>query len=222
MVNVNDVLPVASASVSMTVMDHGITGWVIDLIDAIGEVGVGVLILVENLFPPIPSELILPFAGFRAHEGQMNLVLAWVAATIGSLIGALILYTMGALIGYDRLHELAGHRWFVILSQSDLERGQRFFERHGGKVVVLGRCVPIVRSIVSIPAGLVRMPLPRFIVYTVIGSSVWNAAFIGAGWVLDDTYGRAEGWVQPVGLAVLVALVIGIGLLAVRKVRGSM
>ena len=202
-------------------MAHGgITDWVIDVIDTIGEVGVGALVLLENLFPPIPSELILPLAGFRAHEGHMNLVLAWLAATIGSLTGALILYAMGALIGYDRLHELAGRRSFVVLSQSDLERGQRFFERHGGRVVLLGRCVPLVRSIVSIPAGLIRMPLPRFIGYTVIGSGVWNAAFIGAGWVLDDNYDRVQGWVQPVGLAVLLALLAGIGFVATRKVRG--
>jgi membrane protein DedA with SNARE-associated domain len=219
--SLGSVVIVATASLGMVVVGQGgITGWVIDVIDAIGEVGVGVLVLLENLIPPIPSELVLPLAGFRAHEGQMNVVLAWLAATIGSLTGALILYEMGALVGYDRLYELAGRRSFVVLSRSDLERGERFFQRHGGKVVLFGRCVPLVRSIVSIPAGLIRMPLPRFVVYTVIGSGVWNAAFIGAGWVLDDNYDRVQGWVQPVGLVVLFALLAGIGLVAVRKVRG--
>jgi membrane protein DedA with SNARE-associated domain len=214
------VLAVGSRFVSTVVAGHGgLAGWVIDVVDTIGEMGVGALILLENLFPPIPSELILPLAGFRAHEGQMDLVLAWFAATIGSLTGALILYAMGALFGYDRLHELAGHRSFVMLSQRDLERGERFFERYGGKVVLLGRCIPIVRSIVSIPAGLIRMRLSKFVLYTLIGSAVWNAAFIGAGWALDDNYDRVQHWVQPAALTVLFFLLAGICIVAARKMR---
>lgn len=196
-----------------------LSSWVIKFVDAVGVIGVGLLIAAENLFPPIPSELILPLAGYRAHEGQMPIVSAWVAATLGSLAGAVILYGMGALVGYERLHDLAGRRWFMILSQADLERGSRFFERHGGSVVLLGRCVPLVRSIVSVPAGLARMPLPRFIAYTVIGSSIWNAAFIGAGWLLDDQYTHVQDWVRPVGFAVLAALLVAIGIAITRRQR---
>jgi membrane protein DedA with SNARE-associated domain len=199
--------------------ETGITGWVIDVIDRIGEVGVGVLIAVENLFPPIPSEVILPLAGFRANEGELNVVLAWVAATIGALVGALILYGLGAVIGYDRLHDLAGKRWFVVLGVKDLERGERFFERHGAKVVLFGRCIPLVRSVVSVPAGLARMPLPKFLLYTAIGSGVWNALFIATGWTLGDNYERVEGWVQPLSYAVVGALLLWVAFLTYRKVQ---
>jgi membrane protein DedA with SNARE-associated domain len=198
--------------------ESGITGWVIDVIDSIGAVGVGALIAIENLFPPIPSEVILPLAGFRAHEGQMNVVAAWVAATIGALVGAVILYGLGAVVGYDRLHELAGKRWFFVLSQKDLERGERFFEQHGAKVVLIGRCIPLVRSVVSVPAGLARMPLPLFLLFTAIGSGVWNALFIGAGWVLGDNYARVEGWVKPFSYAVVAAIAVWLVVLAVRKI----
>jgi membrane protein DedA with SNARE-associated domain len=196
----------------------GITGWVIDVIDSIGEVGVGVLITAENLFPPIPSEVILPLAGYRAEEGELSVVLAWVAATIGAVVGALILYLVGAIVGYDRLHDLAGRRWFVLVSQSDLERGNRIFHRHGGRIVLLGRCVPLVRSVVSIPAGITGMPLPRFHVYTTIGSGIWNAIFIGAGWRLGDNYERVEGWVGPLSYLVVAALV---GWLLVNAVKNA-
>ena len=187
--------------------DGGVTGWVTDVVDRIGEVGVGALITLENLFPPIPSEVILPLAGYRAQAGELNVVLVWVAATVGALVGALILYALGALVGFDRLHDLAGRRWFVVLNQKDLERGERFFERHGGKIVLLGRCVPLVRSVVSVPAGLARMPLPKFVLYTVAGSAVWNALFITAGWFLGDRYDEVERFVAPAGYAVLAAVV---------------
>lgn len=199
--------------------ENGVTGWVVDVIDSIGEVGVGALVTLENLFPPLPSEVILPLAGFRANEGELNVVLAWVAATIGALLGAFVLYGLGAVVGYDRLHDLAGKRWFVVLSQRDLERGNRFFHQHGGKIVLLGRCVPLVRSVVSVPAGLAGMPLGRFSVFTAIGSGIWNALFIGAGWVLGANYDKVERWVQPLSYAVVAAILGWVVVLAVRKVR---
>lgn len=191
----------------------------LEVVDRAGEIGVGALVALENLFPPIPSEVVLPFAGFRAERGDLNLVLAWLAATIGALVGALILYALGAWVGSERLHELAGKRWFVVLSQSDYERGERFFERHGGKIVLFGRCVPLVRSVVSVPAGVARMPLPRFCLYTAAGSAVWNALFVGAGYQLGQNYERVERWVKPIGYAVLAAFVAWVAWLTWRKVR---
>jgi membrane protein DedA with SNARE-associated domain len=189
------------------------------IVDRVGEVGVGALIALENLFPPIPSELILPFAGFRAERGDLNLVLAWVSATVGALVGALVLYALGAWVGAERLRELAGKRWFIVFGQRDFDRGQRFFERHGAKIVLLGRCVPIVRSVVSVPAGVARMPLARFCAYTVAGSAVWNALFIGAGYQLGANYDRVEAWVRPFAYLVLVVLVAWVAWLTWRKVR---
>ncbi|MDP9421162.1 MAG: DedA family protein [Actinomycetota bacterium] len=192
---------------------------ILRVVDQVGEVGVGALVALENLFPPIPSELILPFAGFRAERGELNVVLAWVAASIGALVGALVLYALGAWVGSERLHALAGQRWFVVLSQKDYERGERFFDRHGGKVVLLGRCVPLVRSVVSVPAGVARMPLPRFCMYTLAGSGVWNAAFIAVGFLLGENYHRVEDWVAPFSYAVLAAFVGWIAWLSWRKVQ---
>ena len=191
----------------------------LQVVEGIGEVGVGMLVALENLFPPIPSEVILPFAGFQAERGELNLVLAWVAATIGALVGALVLYGVGAWVGTERLHELAGKRWFVMLSQKDYERGERIFERHGTKFVLFGRCIPLVRSVVSVPAGVARMPLAQFCAYTAVGSAVWNAIFIGAGYQLGQNYERVEGWVRPIAYAVLLGLVLWVVWLTARKVR---
>ena len=197
----------------------GAGGGLLRVVEQVGEVGVGALVALENLFPPIPSEVILPFAGFQAERGELNLVLAWVAATAGALLGALILYALGAWVGSERLRALAGQRWFVVLSQKDYERGERFFERHGGKIVLLGRCVPLVRSVVSVPAGVARMPLARFCLYTVAGSAVWNALFLGVGYQLGQNYDRVERWVAPVTYTVVAASVVWIGWLTWRKVQ---
>lgn len=197
------------------------TDWVFMIVDRLGALGVGLLVLLENLIPPIPSEVILPLAGFRARTGSLNVVALWPAATAGSVLGALLLYGLGAWLGYDRLHRLAGHRWFVFASQKDLERGDAVFDRHGGKVVLLARCVPFLRSVVSIPAGISGMPLVRFVVLTTIGSGVWNAAFIALGWALGENWNRVQGWLGPVSYVVLGLLALGLVALAVRRARGA-
>ena len=170
--------------------------WIFGIIDRLGAPGVGLLILLENLIPPIPSEVVLPLAGFRSSTGDLDVLAVWFAATLGAVVWALVLYGLGAGLGYDRLYRLAGHRWFVLAGQSDIDRGHALFERHGGKVVLLARCVPFLRSVVSIPAGVLGMPMSRR------GSSRsprsaaawWNAAFLaaapgrGARW---DQVGRA-------------------------------
>lgn len=189
------------------------------IVDRLGAAGVGLLILLENVIPPIPSEVILPLAGFRARTGALNVLAVWPAATAGSVLGALLLYGLGAWLGYDRLHRLAGHRWFLLVSQKDLERGDAVFDRHGGKVVLLARCVPFLRSVVSIPAGISGMPLVRFVVLTAIGSGVWNAAFLALGWVLGENWEQVERFVGPVSYAVLALLAVGVAVLVVRRLR---
>jgi membrane protein DedA with SNARE-associated domain len=135
------------------------------------------------------------------------------------VLGALLLYGLGAWLGFERLHRLAGHRWFVLVSRKDLERGERVFERHGGKVVLFGRCVPFLRSVVSIPAGISRMPLPRFVVLTALGSGVWNAAFIALGWVLGENWDQVERFLAPISYVVLALLAVGLVVLIVRRLR---
>jgi membrane protein DedA with SNARE-associated domain len=198
-----------------------VADWVFSIVDRLGAAGVGLLILLENIVPPVPSEVILPLAGFRARTGGVNVVAVWPAATAGSVLGALLLYGLGAWLGYDRLHRLAGHRWFVFVSQKDMERGERVFERHGGKVVLLGRCVPFLRSVVSIPAGISGMPLVRFVVLTAVGSGVWNAAFIGLGWALGENWDQVEDVLGPVSYVVLALLGVGLVVLMVRRVRSA-
>ncbi|GAA3260369.1 DedA family protein [Dactylosporangium siamense] len=197
------------------------TDWIFDVIDQLGPVGVGMLIALETLVPPIPSELILPLAGFRARAGAMHPVLVWVSATVGAVAGSLVLYWVGARLGYDRLHRLAGKRWFLLTGQRDLERGRRLFQRHGSWFVALSRCVPILRSLVSIPAGIERMRLPKFVLLTTAGSGVWNALFIGAGWLLAERWQQVERFSAPAGTAVGVLLCAGLAVLVARKLRPS-
>jgi membrane protein DedA with SNARE-associated domain len=199
----------------------GLAGWVVDVVDRLGPLGVGALIALENVIPPIPSEIILPFAGFSANRGDINAIAAWVAATLGSLAGAYVLYAVGALIGYERIRELAGKRWFILFGASDLDRGERFFDRYGSWIVFFGRFVPLVRSIVSVPAGVERMSLLRFTLLTVAGSAVWNAVFIAVGYELGDRWEDVEGWVAPASYAVGGLLLVGLGWLTVRKLRAS-
>jgi membrane protein DedA with SNARE-associated domain len=198
-----------------------VSDWVVDVIERLGAVGVGLLIFLENVLPPIPSEVILPFAGFTSRRGDLNAVAAWVAASIGSLAGALVLYGIGALVGEERLRELSRKRWFVFFGEKDFDRGERFFDRYGAQVVFFARFVPLVRSVVSVPAGLDRMPLGRFALLTLAGSAIWNAVFIGAGWVLGDNWERVEGWVGPLSYVVVALLAAALVVLVLRKVRRS-
>ena len=195
------------------------TEWVVDVVERLGAIGVGLLIFLENVLPPIPSEVILPFAGFAAEQGRVNAIGAWFAATIGSLSGAAVLYAIGAFIGEERLRELSRKRWFVFFSEKDLDRGLTFFDRFGVWVVFFGRFIPLVRSIVSVPAGLDRMPLVRFGVLTFVGSGIWNAVFITAGWILGENYDRVEKYVAPASYAVVALLAVAGVWLIGRKIN---
>ncbi len=198
---------------------QSITGPVVDVIESVGEVGVGALIALETVLPPIPSEVILPFAGFAAADGRLNAPLAWVCATVGSLVGASILYWLGLALSYERLYHLAGKPWFFLFGQRDLDRGFRFFDRHGSVVVLVGRFIPFIRSVVSVPAGMDRMPLPRFLALTGLGSGIWNAAFIWLGFRLREDYEVVEQYMGPASRVVLGLCVLVLVWLVVRRVR---
>jgi membrane protein DedA with SNARE-associated domain len=191
--------------------------WISSVMDALGPFGVGVLIALETIIPPIPSELVLPLAGFRAREGAMNVILVWVAATAGGVAGALVLYWLGRWLGYERLHRLAGRRWFFVASQKDVDRGCALFEKNGSWIVAASRCVPVLRSVVSLPAGMTRMALPKFTVLTAIGTGVWNAAFISAGWFLAEEWQKVDQYMGPVSIVVIGLIVVGLGFLAWRR-----
>jgi len=184
-------------------------GWATDVIEKLGYWGLALMVALENVFPPIPSEVVLPMAGFLTGDGRMNYGLALLAATIGSVVGALILYEIGHLIGEHRLRWLV-HRygkWFGV-KDADIDRADAWFDRYGGVAVMLCRVVPIVRSLISIPAGLRRMPLGAFVLYTTIGSVVWNAVLIGAGWILGNNWKEVEQYVGYLQYLVILAVLL--------------
>ena len=151
----------------------------LDVIDAMGAVGVAALVALENLFPPLPSEVVLPLAGFLAGQGKLSLAAVLVAATVGSVVGALVLYWAGAALGRDRMRRIAER--LPLMDADDVDRAQGWFDRHGRSAVLVGRLVPGVRSLVSIPAGIARMPLLPFLGYTTLGSAAYNAVLVLLG-----------------------------------------
>ncbi|KUL29508.1 DedA family protein [Actinoplanes awajinensis] len=196
----------------------GLTGWVASVIDSLGEAGVGLLVALENLIPPIPSEIVLSMAGYLASAGRVNLVLVWAAATIGALVGALLLYWVGRGLGEERLR-----RWLdrvPLVDLDDLTKADRWFEKHERAAVLFGRCAPVVRSLVSIPAGANRMPVGQFALFTTIGSGVWNALFIGAGYALGSRWQDVEKYGHWFDYAIGAFFVAAIGWWVVKKVRG--
>ena len=186
----------------------GIAGWVLDVIEAAGYPGVASLVALEIVFPPLPSEAVLLLGGFLAGEGRLSLPGVIAAATTGSLIGALVLYGLGAWLGDARVRHLVRRygRWLFV-KEEDLDRAEGWFERHGYKAVLLGRVVPIVRSLVSVPAGVIRMPLGRFLAYTTLGSVVWNGLSIGLGWWFGERWELVAGYTRYLEYAVVVAAV---------------
>lgn len=185
--------------------------WVQDVIEQLGYLGVALLVVAENVFPPIPSEVVLPFAGFVAQRGSESVVLMILAATVGSVGGALIMYWIAAIIGDERLHAFTRRfgKW-VQIREVDLTRAEEWFDRHATSAVLLGRCVPLIRSVVSIPAGFRRMKLVPYIAYTFMGSLVWNILLIGAGALLGDNWERVGSYVG-VFQWVVIALVVAAG-----------
>ena len=200
----------------------GLVGWVLSVIEALGAIGVGLLVALESIFPPIPSEVVLPLAGFLAGQGKLGFVTVLVWSTVGSLVGALALYWLGAALGIRRLCRLAEK--MPLMDGRDVERAAAWFERHGMWAVLLGRMVPGVRSLVSIPAGVERMPLWLFSLLTVVGSAVWNALFIGLGWLLGDRWtevGRYSDVLNYVVIGgIVLVCVLLLGRRAVRRRRG--
>lgn len=188
-----------------------ITGWVTDTIEVLGYVGVALLVALESVFPPIPSEVVLPMAGFVAGRGDAS-VLGMVAASIvGSVVGSWVLYGLSAAIGPDRLHGFVERhgRWFGV-KVADLRRAEEWFDRRSDMAVFFGRCVPLVRSLVSVPAGFRRMPLLRFTAFTAAGSALWNLALIGAGALLGEQWHVVGEWISKLQSVVIAAAVMGL------------
>lgn len=184
--------------------------WITGLLDRTGYLGVLLLMLAENVFPPIPSELIMPLAGFNAARGEANLLLLVLAGTIGSLAGALVWFYLGRWLGKDRLKRIASrHGRWLTLSPRDIDEAERWFARHGAWAVFIGRLVPGVRTLISVPAGITGMPVPRFLAWTALGTAVWTALLAGAGYLLQSQYGLVSAWVNPTSNVIVGLIAVG-------------
>ncbi|WP_336318191.1 DedA family protein [Streptomyces lavendofoliae] len=182
--------------------------WINSLMDTLGAPGAGLAIALENLFPPLPSEVILPMAGFASATGRIGLVAALLWTTAGSVVGALALYGVGALLGRERTIAIAAK--LPLVKVSDIERTEAWFARHGTKAVFFGRMIPIFRSLISVPAGIERMPLPVFLGLTTLGSAIWNTAFVLAGYALGDNWEQVTHYVSLYSKVVLVVAVCAV------------
>jgi len=190
--------------------------WIHGLMDTLGAPGAGLAIALENLFPPLPSEVILPLAGFAAGTRQMSLAAALLWTTAGSVVGALALYGVGALLGRDRTIALASR--LPLVKASDVERTEAWFARHGTKAVFFGRMIPVFRSLISVPAGVERMPIPTFLWLTTLGSALWNTLFVLTGYLLGENWQQVTGYVSLYSSVVLGAAAAAVLLFAVVRV----
>ncbi|GAA2046105.1 DedA family protein [Agromyces tropicus] len=194
----------------------GLAAWAVGLMEALGAPGAGLAIALENLFPPLPSEVILPLAGFTASRGSFTLVevLAW--TTAGSVVGALALYLVGALLGRERTRAIV--KAIPLVDVADVDRTEAWFDRHGRRAVFFGRMVPLFRSLVSIPAGVTRMQVGAFLALTTLGSAIWNTVFVLAGYVLGENWHVVEPWSDALQVVVIAAVAIAVAVFAAKRV----
>ncbi|MEU4294354.1 DedA family protein [Kribbella sp. NPDC026596] len=200
----------------------GVAGWAIDLMERLGAPGAGLAVALENLFPPLPSEVILPLAGFAASRGDLGLVSAILFTTLGSIVGALALYGVGAGLGRDRTRAIAGK--LPLVKVQDVDKAEEWFTRHGPKAVLIGRLVPVVRSLISVPAGVERMSVAIFLALTAVGSLVWNSLLIVAGYQLGERWHVVEssvGIFQKLVIAGAAAAVVWFVVVKIRARRSD-
>jgi len=185
------------------------TDWIIQTISQWGYVGIFLVMLAESIFPPIPSELIIPFAGFAAANGELNFFGVIAAATIGAVVGMLPWYFAGRIFGLDRVRWLADrYGRLLTMNAEEIDTAVGFFQRYGPIIVLFGRLLPIIRTLISIPAGLARMPLPIFLLASTAGALVWNTVLTLAGYVLHEHYEVIEVVLDPLSYLVLAAVVL--------------
>jgi membrane protein DedA with SNARE-associated domain len=182
--------------------------WIIRTIESTGDFGIVFLMFLENVFPPIPSELIMPLAGFIVSKGEIPFWRVVLSGTIGSVLGALPLYYAGYFIGDQRLERFVDKhgRWLTI-SPEELESAKKWFDKYGRAAVLLCRLVPGIRSLISIPAGIKRMPIISFVCYTAIGAGSWTCILTYAGYLLGEKFDQVEKYLNPVSYCILITIV---------------
>lgn len=183
---------------------------IVDIVSRSGYLGIFLLMFLENLFPPIPSELIMPLAGFAAARGDLNITLVVAAGTAGSVVGALPWYYLGVLFGRERLKRIADKhgRWLTV-SSGDIDVASRWFERHGRSAIFSGRLVPAIRTLISVPAGIMRMPMLAFLAYSAAGSLIWTGLLAAAGFTLQAQYAVVAQYLDPVSKGIVGLIIVG-------------
>lgn len=194
-----------------------VTDWAVNLMETIGAPGAGLAIALENLFPPLPSEVILPLAGFTASRGNFSLFEAILWTTLGSVVGAYALYALGAWLGRDRMRRLVSK--VPLIDIEDVDRVEAWFARHGYRAVFFGRMIPLFRSLVSIPAGIERMPVVTFLLLTTAGSLIWNSIFVLAGFYLGENWHVVEQYAEIFQRIVIVGVILFAVWFVVTKIR---
>jgi membrane protein DedA with SNARE-associated domain len=191
--------------------------WAVGIMNKLGEPGVALIVALENLFPPIPSEAVLPLAGFSASKGDLSLVPVIFWATVGSVVGAVALYYAGAALGRDRARYVA--KKIPLMKVSDIDKTERWFIENESKTVFWGRMLPIFRSLISIPAGIEKMPMRQFIPYTAAGSLIWNSALVGAGYILGERWEKVEEYTSILQKIILALIIAAAGYWILTKLR---
>ncbi|MBL1208369.1 DedA family protein [Geminocystis sp. GBBB08] len=183
------------------------TEWIINTMNSLGYVGIALLMFSENLFPPIPSELIMPLAGFSVSQGQMGLVPAIASGVIGTILGAFPWYYLGRIFDESKLEKLANQygKW-IFVSGGDIQKANKWFNRYGNIAVLLGRLVPGVRTLISLPAGINNMKMSSFIIYSTIGTLIWISLLTTAGYLLGENYTLIEKYIAPISKIALLSI----------------
>lgn len=183
--------------------------WIVSTLGQWGYTGIALLMFLENLFPPIPSELIMPLAGFTAARGDLSLVLVIVAGVVGSVVGALPWYYAGKLLGEVRMAALAArYGRLMTVSPGDVHNAVQWFDRHGWVAVLFGRLLPAIRTLISVPAGIARMKMLPFLIYTTVGSAFWTAFLAVSGYLLESKYELVQDYIDPISKIVVAAVVL--------------
>ncbi len=194
--------------------------WILMVMDKLGLVGVALMMFLENVFPPIPSELIMPAAGFAAAIGELSLISVIIAGTIGSVLGALPLYYLGSRLDETKLIRLTErYGKYLLITPKDIVSAQAWFDRHGKTVVFFGRMIPAIRSLISIPAGMARMSLLPFLMLTAMGSMIWSALLAYAGFVLGANYEKVGIYIESVSHYVVLLMVLIFSYLLYRRIK---
>jgi len=199
-------------------MSQWLAEWIPNTMNQLGYWGIGLLMFLENLFPPIPSELIMPLAGFTVAKGQMDFILVIIAGVVGTILGAFPWYYIGKFISEERLEHLADKygKWISVTSK-DIKKANNWFNEHGGKAVFFCRLVPGVRTLISLPAGINNMPLVPFTLYSTLGTTIWVTFLTFLGYKLGDNYELVDEYLGPISKIVLAIIVIFFILWVVRK-----